>query len=148
MVQVKTSIGRDFQDVMLGRLAASGYPATIYLRNRMSLRGRIVDFDPYVLVLEPRDGSPVQMVYKSAIVSISGPPRPGPRGRGGPGGPGGPRRFGPPAERPYGPRQDYGPPRRPDDGGPPRSYSSDAPPRRYPEEGGPGAPPAGEEPAG
>ena len=35
MVQVKTSIGRDFQDVMLGRLAASGYPATIYMLRRL-----------------------------------------------------------------------------------------------------------------
>ena len=76
MAQTKTSIGRDFQDNMLRRLAEAGLTTTIYLRNRMSLRGRIVDFDPYVLVLEPRDGTPVQMVYKSAIVSISGPPRP------------------------------------------------------------------------
>src|SRR6185295_2279675 len=105
MTQPRTSIGKDFQEGTLGRLAERGMVTTVYLRNRMSLRGRVVDFDPYVLVLEPLDGSPVQMVYKSAIVSISGPPRPrrpGPPGR--PGGPGGPRPGGP---RPHGPREGY-----------------------------------------
>src|SRR5262245_64573321 len=76
MTQPRTSIGKDFQEGTLGRLAEYGLVTTIYLRNRMSLRGRVIDFDPYVVVLEPLDGSPAQMVYKSAIVSVAGPPRP------------------------------------------------------------------------
>src|SRR5438552_12087855 len=109
MAQPKTSVGKEFQDVTLGRLAERRMVTTIYLRNRMSLRGAVVDFDPYVVILEPLDGSPVQMVYKSAIVSITGPPRP--RGRPGPPrgprpGPYGDRPHGdrPPGDRPYGDR--------------------------------------------
>lgn len=137
-MQTRTSVGRDFQDAMLGRLAEHRLITTIYLRNRMSLRGRIVEFDPYVLLLEPLDGSPPQMVYKSSVVSISGPPR-----RGGPGG-GPPRRpgFRPggPDSRPYEGRPRYdGPPR--NDGRPPyhgpqpdsRGHRDDAPPPRQPE---------------
>jgi len=97
----KTSVGRDFQDNILGRLMAGNQITTLYLRNRMSLRGRVVDFDPYVILLDPLDGGPPHMVYKSAVVSISGPRAPQRR----PGGPGGPRRG------PGGPR-----PPRPEDG--------------------------------
>ena len=103
MPQVRTSIGKDFQDVTLDRLITRGMVTTIYLRNRMSLRGRVRDFDPYVILLEPLDGTPIQLVYKSAIVSVSGPPRRpmgprrspgGPRPPRGPGFGGGPRREG------------------------------------------------------
>ena len=81
----RTSVGRDFQDNTLVRLMERQQVATLYLCNRMSLRGRILRFDPYVVVLEPLDGSPPQMVYKSALVSVSGPPRVGrPPVRGGP----------------------------------------------------------------
>jgi len=37
------------------------------------VRGRIVRFDPYVILVEPADGTPPQLVYKSAVVSVSGP---------------------------------------------------------------------------
>lgn len=117
---IKTSAGRDFQDNLLGRIMANNQIATIYLLNRMSLRGRIMRFDPYVILLEPLDGSPAQMVYKSAVVSVSGPrmigggPRRGPGGpRRGPGGPGGY----PPREGGYPPREGGYPPR---EGGYPR----------------------------
>jgi sRNA-binding regulator protein Hfq len=71
--------------------------ATLYLRNRMSLRGRILEFDAYVFLLEPLDGGPPQMVYKSAVVSVSGPRQ---FGGGGPGRRPGPRREGgPPRDR-------------------------------------------------
>ncbi len=107
MTQPRTSIGRNFQETTLERLAQRHQVTTIYLRNRMSLRGRIRDFDPYVVILEPLDGSPALMVYKSAIVSVAGPPRsrrPGPPGRDhrGPGGEGRPYGEG----RPHGPRPD------------------------------------------
>jgi len=100
-MQAKTSGGRDFQGNLLGGLVDREQITTIYLRNRMSLRGRILEFDPYVLLLEPLDGGPPHMVYKSSVVSISGPVRPvrrGPPPGRGPGGPGGPRR--PPSHRP------------------------------------------------
>ena len=41
----------------------------------MALHGRILDFDAYVLLLEPADGGPIQMIYKSAVVSVTGPPQ-------------------------------------------------------------------------
>jgi RNA chaperone Hfq len=126
-MQTRTSIGRDFQDQLLERLADRRQVATIYLRNRMSLRGRILEFDPYVFLLEPLDGSPPQLVYKSAIVAVSGPPRrPGPPRRG----PGGPREYGPRegGPREYGPR-DY-PPRA---GAPHPPDSADERPSRPPE---------------
>ncbi len=79
----KTSLGRDFQDQLLSRLMESKQIATIYLRNRMSLRGRVLRFDSYVVMLDPLDGTPPQLVYKSSMVSISGPrrmPAPGENG--------------------------------------------------------------------
>lgn len=88
-VATRTSVGRDFQDNVLQRLMQQRAVTTLYMRNRMSLRGRIVEFDPYVVLLVPLDGTPAQLVYKSAIVSVSGPR---PRGRR-PGGPGGPPPF-------------------------------------------------------
>lgn len=97
----KTSAGRDFQDNLLGRIMQNNQIATIYLLNRMSLRGRIMRFDPYVILLEPLDGSPAQMVYKSAVVSVSGPRKIGDQRRG----PGGPRRDYAPREGGYGPRE-------------------------------------------
>ena len=114
-MQARTSVGRDFQDNLLGRLMTTNQVPTIYLRNRMSLRGRILRFDPYVVLLDPLDGTPPQMVYKSAVVSISGPrQRPGFGRR--PGGPGGPR---PHHAGPRDGERRFPPPGRPADGGPP-----------------------------
>ena len=75
----RTSGGRDFQEDLLRQLLEAKQVTTIYLRNRMSLRGRLLHLDPYVLLLEPLDGTPPSMIYKSAIVSISGPRRGGGR---------------------------------------------------------------------
>ena len=122
---MKTSGGRDFQDNLLGRIMEANQIATIYLLNRMSVRGRIITFDPYVILLEPLDGAPPQMVYKSAVVSVSGPRMIG----------GGPRRGGPPGRGPGGPRYDRPEPgysEGPPPGGfrPPRAdYSHPAQPR-------------------
>ena len=135
-MRTKTSVGRDFQDDLLGALMDGRQVTTLYLRNRMSLRGRILTFDPYVLVLDPLDGTAPQMVYKSAVVSISGPRRmQRGRGPGGPGGPGGsPRRPGGPyasGPRPGGPP--YGGPRHEGpryEGPPPRRPRHEAAPRR------------------
>lgn len=112
----RTSGGRAFQEDLLGHLADANQITTIYLRNRMSLRGRIIEFDPYVLLLEPLDGSPPTLVYKSAIVSISGPP---------------PRPSRPPQRSPRPPMRgpnSFAPPRGPYPG-PPRSaeHPGDAP---------------------
>src|SRR5215212_2054728 len=65
-MQTRTSQGQNFQDSILDNLRGRRAPATLYLNNRMALHGRILDFDPYVLLLEPADGGPIQMVYKSA----------------------------------------------------------------------------------
>jgi RNA chaperone Hfq len=78
MPQTRTSPGQNFQDNVLAQLRDRRAPATLYLNNRMALHGRILDFDPYVLLLQPNDGGPIQMIYKSALVSVAGPPR-GPR---------------------------------------------------------------------
>jgi len=94
----RTSMGRDFQDQLLARLQEGDLPTTLYLNNRMSVRGRILRFDSYVILMEPQDEGPLQMVYKSAVVSVSGPRQ---MGRGGP------RRD----PRPYGSRPAEGPPR-------------------------------------
>jgi RNA chaperone Hfq len=74
-MQTRTSHGQNFQDSTLERLRDRGSSATLYLNNRMALHGRILDFDPYVLLFQPVDGSPLQMIYKSAVVSVAGPPR-------------------------------------------------------------------------
>src|SRR3989442_14020606 len=81
MTQTRTSPGQNFQDNVLAELRDRRAPATLYLNNRMALHGRILDFDPYVLLLQPKDGGPIQMIYKSALVSVAGPPR-GPARRG------------------------------------------------------------------
>lgn len=94
-MQTRTSQGQNFQDSILANLSERRAPATLYLNNRMALHGRILDFDAYVLLLEPADGGPIQMIYKSAVVSVTGPPqrrRPPMRGYGD--GPRGPREGG------------------------------------------------------
>jgi hypothetical protein len=87
---------------------------TLYLRNRMSVRGRIVTFDPYVILLEPLEGGPPHLVYKSAVVSISGPRLPPPSGgRGGarpPQGSRGPRPPRPEGAGPGAPERSWRPP--------------------------------------
>ncbi len=138
----RTSVGRDFQDNVLGRVCERGQVATLFLRNRMSLRGRILEFDPYVILLEPLDGGPPQLVYKSAVVSISAPrparpPGRPPMGRPRPMGPEGGPRSGPPREGgpyPYPPREGAG------EGPPPPRFREPRPPFRP---GGGGRPPEG-----
>jgi RNA chaperone Hfq len=158
-MQTRTSQGQNFQDTILANLCERRAPATLYLNNRMALHGRILDFDAYVLLLEPADGGPVQMIYKSAVVSVTGPPqrRGGPRRPYGDGPrPGGYRDDRPREGRPpygggdRGPRpewRDEGRPRpqgggysergpRPQGGG----YGGDRGPRPYGSEGGPRPP--------
>ena len=128
-MQTRTSAGRDFQENVLVRLVDGREVATIYLRNRMSLRGRILEYDAYVLLLEPLDGSPPQLVYKSAIVSISGPRRFGPsrpdHGRGG-----GPREGGGFSPRP--PHRGWGGPEGPHDSHPHPGEGPGRPPQEPP----------------
>lgn len=105
----RTSVGREYQDNVLERLLDRRLVTTIFLRNRMTLRGRVIEYDPYVLLLEPLDGTPAHLVYKSSIVSISAPPnRPPQRG---------------------GPRRDFRE-RRPDGEYRPHDGGDGAPPRR------------------
>src|SRR5216684_6038902 len=74
MTQARTSAGQNFQDNILGTLRDRSQSVTLYLKSRLSVRGRVMDFDPYVVLVQPLDGGPLQMVYKSAIVSMSYPP--------------------------------------------------------------------------
>src|SRR5712691_1619728 len=74
MTQARTSAGQNFQDNVLGQLRDRGQPVTLYLKSRLSVRGKVMDFDPYVVLVQPLDSGPEQMVYKSAIVSMSYPP--------------------------------------------------------------------------
>ncbi len=74
-MRTKTSVGRDLQDVLLAQLTESEQTTVLYLRNRMSVRGRVLDFDSYVILFDPQDGTSPQLVYKSAVVSIVGPRR-------------------------------------------------------------------------
>jgi RNA chaperone Hfq len=118
----RTSAGMEFQDTMLGRLMERRQPATLYLRNRMSVRGRILDFDAFVILLEPMEAGPPHLVYKSAVVSISGPPnRPRPRHDNyrGPREPREPRMNREPREHDRAPREHDRAPRAPDAGPPP-----------------------------
>jgi len=89
----RTSGGRDFQDELLQQLCEARQVTTVYLRNRMSVRGRILKLGPYCLLMDALDDNPPTLIYKSAIVSISGPRR----GRRRPGR-AGPRRPAPPRE--------------------------------------------------
>src|SRR6266851_2725218 len=74
MTQARTSAGQNFQDNILAQLRDRSQSVTLYLKSRLSVRGRVMDFDPYVVLVQPLDGGPLQMVYKSAIVSMSYPP--------------------------------------------------------------------------
>src|SRR6266568_1611253 len=74
MTQARTSAGQNFQDNILGTLRDRSQLVTLYLKSRLSVRGRVMDFDPYVVLVQPLDTGPQQMVYKSAIVSMSYPP--------------------------------------------------------------------------
>src|SRR5437764_2186667 len=74
MTQARTSAGQNFQDNILGTLRDRGQPVTLYLKSRLSVRGKVMDFDPYVVLVQPLDSGPEQLVYKSAIVSMSYPP--------------------------------------------------------------------------
>jgi RNA chaperone Hfq len=137
MTQTRTSPGQNFQDNVLAQLRDRRASATLYLNNRMALHGRILDFDPYVLLLQPNDGGPIQMIYKSALVSVAGPPRaPGRRPDGRPMRPDRgdrPPRGDRPERPPYrsGDRPDYRSGDRPDyrPGGRPDYRSGERPPR-------------------
>ncbi len=122
MTQARTSAGQNFQDNILGTLRDRGQLITLYLKSRLSVRGKVMDFDPYVVLMQPLDGSPLQMIYKSAIVSMSYPA----------------------ARRPQGPRPGGRPPYR-EGGRPP--YGSDRPPYRGDRFRDPeGRPPGGDRP--
>src|SRR6266540_1629268 len=129
MTQPRTSAGQNFQDNILGTLRDRGQPVTLYLKSRLSVRGKVMDFDPYVVLVQTLDTGPLQMVYKSAIVSMSYPPaRPtrGPRPGGRP-----PYREGDRPPYREGGRPPYGgdrPPYQP--GGRPPYREGDRPPYR------------------
>src|SRR5438128_987504 len=58
MTQARTSAGQNFQDNILGTLRDRSQPVTFYLKSRLSVRGKVMDFDPYVVLVQPLDGGP------------------------------------------------------------------------------------------
>lgn len=59
----------DLQDLILTRAKAERRNVTLFLMNGFQLRGQIVGFDPFVVVVNT-DGKQ-QMIYKHAISTIS-----------------------------------------------------------------------------
>ena len=59
----------DLQDLILTRAKTERRNVTLFLMNGFQLRGQIVGFDPFVVVVNT-DGKQ-QMIYKHAISTIS-----------------------------------------------------------------------------
>ena len=73
MTQARTSAGQNFQDNILGTLRDRSQLVTLYLKSRLSVRGRVMDFDPYVVLVQPLDGGPLHALVNNAGVSPKAP---------------------------------------------------------------------------
>ena len=58
----------NYQDQLLSAVRKESMPVTIYLTSGFQIRGKICNFDAYVIIVES-DGKQ-QMVYKHAISTI------------------------------------------------------------------------------
>ena len=61
--------GADLQDIFLTKVKRDRVPVTMFLMNGFQLRGVIVGFDAFVVVLDS-DGKQ-QVIYKHAISTIA-----------------------------------------------------------------------------
>jgi len=59
----------DLQDLFLARARRAQEPVTLFLMNGFQMRGKIVGFDPFVVVVDS-DGKQ-QIVYKHAISTVA-----------------------------------------------------------------------------
>jgi len=60
----------NFQDTYLAQMKHGKYPAVIYLMNGFQLKGRVMGFDQFTVIIEGPEGR-LQCVYKHAISTIS-----------------------------------------------------------------------------
>ncbi|MCX7870291.1 MAG: RNA chaperone Hfq [bacterium] len=65
----KNSKGKNFQDSFLNTLRNSNKEINILLTNGSEIRGKLISFDQYVVILE-KDNKKV-MIYKHAISKIN-----------------------------------------------------------------------------
>jgi host factor-I protein len=68
MAEDKTAITISLQEHFLNMLRIAGIPITVFLMNGFQLRGVIIAFDKYTVVLDS-DGKQ-QLIYKHAISTI------------------------------------------------------------------------------
>lgn len=57
-----------FQDVFLNQARKSRTPLTVFLMNGFQMRGVLLSFDPFVILLQSEGKQ--QMIYKHAISTI------------------------------------------------------------------------------
>ena len=62
----------DLQDLFLSRARRAQEPVTLFLMNGFQLRGKIVGFDPFVVVVD--SAGKQQVIYKHAISTIAPEP--------------------------------------------------------------------------
>ena len=67
----------NLQDLFLLRVKRDRVPVTMFLMNGFQMRGTIVGFDPFVVILDSEGRQ--QVIYKHAISTIA-PTRPVPLG--------------------------------------------------------------------
>jgi host factor-I protein len=64
---------QNLQDRFLGLIRSQGIPVTIYLLNGYQIKGQIIGFDSFTLMVS--DGTKQDLIYKHAISTIT-PTRP------------------------------------------------------------------------
>ena len=62
-------MAQNYQDMVLAKIRRENMPATIYLTSGFQIRGSIIAFDNYVVIIESDNKQ--QMVYKHAISTIA-----------------------------------------------------------------------------
>lgn len=62
-------IKTDLQDLFLARVRRAQEPVTLFLMNGFQMRGKIVGFDPFVVVVDSEGKQ--QIVYKHAISTVA-----------------------------------------------------------------------------
>lgn len=72
MGEVKmTNQTASLQDFFLGEIKKKQLQITIYLANGVPVKGKIIDFDNFTVLVDC--GDKIQMIYKSAISTLSVP---------------------------------------------------------------------------
>jgi host factor-I protein len=69
MIRKSPTVASPLQQQWLGYLRDCNAAVTLYLRTGLALRGRIIGFDDYALLLRASDGLP-GLIYKHAISTV------------------------------------------------------------------------------